>query len=144
KLRAISRVVARLTLLRSSPRYLQRITKHNKHASTTAGKSPPVKSAAIETPVTEPMVMRTKLGGIVSVCAPVADTSGQDLGFWPRVASFRGKAPAPPPPCRQLSSRKFRRPNTCRQPERNAARLGHGQRDRPRSQPGRGPCRSFR
>src|SRR5215470_15063268 len=49
KLRAISRVVARLTLLRSSPRYLQRITKHNKHASTTAGKSPPVKSAAIET-----------------------------------------------------------------------------------------------
>src|SRR5262249_47259954 len=33
KLQAISRVVARLTLLRSSPRYLQRITKHNKHAS---------------------------------------------------------------------------------------------------------------
>src|SRR5215472_14076347 len=85
KLRAISRVVARLTLLRSSPRYLQRITKHNKHASTTAGKSPPVKSAAIETPVTEPMVMRTKLGGIVSVCAPVADNSAtRSPGLAPR------------------------------------------------------------
>ena len=32
-----------------------------------AGSKPPVKSAAIETPVTEPMVMRTRLGGMVSV-----------------------------------------------------------------------------
>ena len=36
---------------------------------------PPVNSAAIETPVTEPMVMRTRLGGMVSVWAPVADSS---------------------------------------------------------------------
>ena len=31
--------------------------------------------AAIETPVTEPMVISTKLGGTVSVCAPVAASS---------------------------------------------------------------------
>ena len=43
--------------------------------STTPGSRPPVKSAAIETPVTEPMVMRTRLGGIVSVWAPVAESS---------------------------------------------------------------------
>ena len=29
-------------------------------------------SAAIETPVTEPIVISTRLGGMVSVCAPVA------------------------------------------------------------------------
>ena len=29
-------------------------------------------SAEIETPVTEPMVISTRLGGMVSVCAPVA------------------------------------------------------------------------
>ena len=33
---------------------------------------PPVKSAAIETPVTDPIVINTRLGGMVSVCAPVA------------------------------------------------------------------------
>ena len=31
--------------------------------------------AAIDTPVTEPMVISTRLGGIVSVCAPVAESS---------------------------------------------------------------------
>ena len=40
-----------------------------------AGSTPPVNSAAIETPVTEPMVMRTRLGGMVSVWAPVAANS---------------------------------------------------------------------
>ena len=40
-----------------------------------AGSRPPVNSAAIETPVTEPMVIRTRLGGMVSVCAPVAASS---------------------------------------------------------------------
>jgi hypothetical protein len=34
-----------------------------------------VKRAAIDTPVTEPIVMSTRLGGMVSVCAPVADSS---------------------------------------------------------------------
>ncbi len=41
-------------------------------ASTTPGSRPPVNSAAIETPVTEPIVISTRLGGMVSVCAPVA------------------------------------------------------------------------
>ena len=35
-------------------------------ASTSAGNRPPVNSAAIDTPVTEPMVISTRLGGMVS------------------------------------------------------------------------------
>ena len=54
-------------------------------ASTTLGSRPPVNSAAIDTPVTEPMVMRTRLGGMVSVCAPVADNSAtRSPGLAPR------------------------------------------------------------
>ncbi|MNT99254.1 hypothetical protein D3C72_2420600 [compost metagenome] len=46
---------------------------------------PPVNSAAMETPVTEPMVMSTMDGGIVSVCAPVAESSAtRSPGFAPR------------------------------------------------------------
>ena len=42
-------------------------------------------SAAIETPVTEPMVISTRLGGMVSVCAPVADSSATSSpGLAPR------------------------------------------------------------
>ena len=42
---------------------------------TTAGSNPPVNSAAIDTPVTEPIVMSTRLGGIVSDMAPDDDSS---------------------------------------------------------------------
>ena len=41
-------------------------------------------SAAIDTPVTEPMVISTRLGGMVSVCAPVAAS---------RATSSPGSAP---------------------------------------------------
>ena len=42
-------------------------------------------SAAIETPVTEPIVISTRLGGMVSVCAPVAESSAtRSPGFAPR------------------------------------------------------------
>ena len=42
-------------------------------------------SAAIDTPVTEPMVISTRLGGMVSVCAPVADSSAtRSPGLAPR------------------------------------------------------------
>ena len=44
-------------------------------ASTSAGNSPPLNSAAIDTPVTEPIVMSTRLGGIVSDIAPEEDSS---------------------------------------------------------------------
>jgi hypothetical protein len=36
---------------------------------------PAANSAAMEMPVTEPMVISTMLGGMVSVCAPVAASS---------------------------------------------------------------------
>ncbi len=46
---------------------------------------PPVNSAAIETPVTEPMVISTIEGGMVSVCAPVvARSATRSPGFAPR------------------------------------------------------------
>ena len=50
-------------------------TAQSTRPSTAAGSKPPVNSAAIETPVTEPMVISTRLGGTVSVCAPVAASS---------------------------------------------------------------------
>jgi hypothetical protein len=44
-----------------------------------------VNSAAIDTPVTEPMVISTRLGGMVSVCAPVAASSASSSpGLSPR------------------------------------------------------------
>ena len=44
-------------------------------AATSAGISPPVNSAAIDTPVTEPMVISTRLGGMVSDMAPEEESS---------------------------------------------------------------------
>ena len=44
-------------------------------ASTTPGRMPPVNSAAIEMPATEPMVISTSEGGIVSAIAPEAASS---------------------------------------------------------------------
>ena len=42
--------------------------------STAEGSNPPTNSAAMETPVTEPIVISTMLGGTVSVCAPVTES----------------------------------------------------------------------
>ena len=53
-------------------------------ASTTPGNRPP-DSAEIETPVTEPMVIGTRLGGMASVCARVAASRATRLpGLAPR------------------------------------------------------------
>ena len=73
--RPASPQVARRTWLRSSPRNRRATTKHSPTASTMPGTRPPVNRAAIETPVTEPMVISTIEGGTVSVCAPVAASS---------------------------------------------------------------------
>src|SRR2546430_16468785 len=54
-------------------------------ASTSAGSSPPLNSAAIDTPVTEPIVISTRLGGIVSDIAPDDDSSATSSpGLAPR------------------------------------------------------------
>ena len=54
-------------------------------AATSAGSRPPVNSPAIETPVTEPMVISTRLGGMVSDIAPEAASSATNSpGFAPR------------------------------------------------------------
>ena len=49
------------------------------------GSMPPVNSAAMDTPVTEPMVMSTIEGGMVSVWAPVvASSATRSPGLAPR------------------------------------------------------------
>ena len=53
----------------------QRAMNASAAASTSAGISPPVNSAAIDTPVTDPIVINTRDGGIVSLIAPDADSS---------------------------------------------------------------------
>ena len=56
----------------SSARRRHATTAHSPTASTRPGSNPPVNNDAIDTPVTEPMVISTMEGGIVSVWAPVA------------------------------------------------------------------------
>src|ERR1700742_1094346 len=70
KVRPTSFALARLTWLRSSRRYRHQTSVDSVIASTTPGSRPPVNSAEIETPVTEPMVISTRLGGMGSVWAP--------------------------------------------------------------------------
>src|SRR6516164_2241691 len=64
--RAISARVARTTFVTSSRRLFAQTTAANAIAPTIAGTNPLVNSEAIETPVTEPIVISTTLGGIVS------------------------------------------------------------------------------
>ena len=70
--RQISRVGGRRTPARVSLRLRHRAMRARASASTAAGSKPPVNSAAIDTPVTEPMVISTSDGGIVSLMAPDA------------------------------------------------------------------------
>jgi len=53
---------------------------------------PPVNSAAIEILVTEPIVIRIRLGGIVSVCAPVAASKATRSPRWAPRASISGNS----------------------------------------------------
>ncbi|MET4762454.1 hypothetical protein ABH975_005535 [Bradyrhizobium ottawaense] len=86
KARPISLPVARFTCDRSSPRYRHQTTAQRPMASTMPGSSPPVNNAAIDTPVTEPMVIKTSDGGMVSVWAPVAASSAtRSPGLAPRL-----------------------------------------------------------
>src|SRR5882757_2247292 len=62
--------LGRATPSRLSPRDFQKITTARQPASNNAGIMPAEKSAAMETPVTEPIVISTRLGGIVSDIAP--------------------------------------------------------------------------
>ena len=54
-------------------------------AATAAGTSPPINRAAIDTPATDPMMITTRLGGIVSPIAPAAESiPTSSPGFHPR------------------------------------------------------------
>ena len=75
KARPITPHGSRRTPVRSSFRPRQRATPASAIASTTAGINPPVNKAAIDTPVTEPMVISTRDGGMVSLMAPEAASS---------------------------------------------------------------------
>jgi hypothetical protein len=64
---------------------LHSATRISKIEHTTAGSKPAVNMAAIETPVTEPMMISTRLGGIVSAIAPDVASSAIIVGrFCPR------------------------------------------------------------
>ena len=75
KLQPISRRPARGGSGRVSLRERHHTTAQSASPSTAPGSRPPVNSAAIDMPVTEPSVIRMRLGGMVSVCAPVAASS---------------------------------------------------------------------
>ena len=72
KVRRMTRVGARLMPRMSSAPVRWRASAARPSASTTPGSKPPVNSAAIDTPVTEPIAISTSEGGIVSAIAPVA------------------------------------------------------------------------
>ena len=73
--RATTRRLARWTCERSSRRDRRHAISASATASTSAGSNPPVNSPAILTPVTEPIVISTSDGGIVSLIAPDAESS---------------------------------------------------------------------
>ena len=80
---AISAPVARWRATTSPAR--NHATTASASASTSAGRSPPVNSAAIDTLATEPITISTTLGGIVSAIAPeVASSETSSPGFIPR------------------------------------------------------------
>ena len=60
--------------------------------STTPGSMPPVNRAEMETPVTEPMVIKTIDGGMVSVCAPVAASKATRSPSLPPRIRISGKS----------------------------------------------------
>ena len=91
--------------------------------STTPGSMPPVKSAAIDTPVTEPMrdqheARRDRLG----LRAGRGEQRDQIAGLRAALPSSRGTAPARPRPCRRPSSRRCPTPDTSRRPARTTGR----------------------
>ncbi len=86
RLRAITAAGARAGTARSLLRARFQTTAHSTSPTTKPGSNPPVNRAAIDTPVTEPMVIRIRLGGTVSVCAEVAASKATRS---PRVAPRR-------------------------------------------------------
>ena len=97
--KAISKLLAiSLTLALAAgvaERLRRATTKHSPTASTRLGTRPPVNNAAIDTPVTEPMVISTMEGGTVSVWAPVAASSAtRSPGCAPRARISGNRAGA--------------------------------------------------
>ena len=81
----ISRNVARFASSTLSPRERHKMTTSKQIAASNAGTSPAVKSAPIDTPVTEPIMISTRLGGIVSAIAPAeASIATRSFGSDPR------------------------------------------------------------
>ena len=69
----------------SARRERNQATTTNANAATAAGNRPPVNRAAIEMLVTEPIVISTRLGGIVSdIALEVASSEASSPGWAPR------------------------------------------------------------
>ena len=77
---------ARLRPAVSSLRERHQATATSAKAATKAGNNPPVNNAEIDTFVTDPMVISTKLGGIVSdIALEVASSAASSPGCCPRL-----------------------------------------------------------
>ena len=114
-------------------------------ASTSAGSSPPVNSAAIDTlgdradhdqHDARRDRLRHRAGG--------GEQRDKFAGFHARAPSSRETAPARPPPCRRPWRRKCRRPDTSRRAARRKARRARGRAATRGTPPWRAPCRSCR
>ena len=85
KVRAISITGARVPAPVSSLRARNQATTTRPSAATNAGSRPPVNSATIDILVTEPIVISTRLGGIVSdIALDVASSEASSPGWAPR------------------------------------------------------------
>ena len=85
KVRTISDTGARAPPPVSMWRERYQLTTTSATAATAAGSSPPVNSAVIDTLVTEPMVISTRLGGIVSdIALELASSAASSPGCEPR------------------------------------------------------------
>ena len=85
KLRRMKRAGGRVAPPVSSLRDRHHATTTSDSAATAAGSRPPVNSAAIDTLVTEPMVISTRLGGIVSdIADDDASRQASSPGWMPR------------------------------------------------------------
>ena len=82
KVRTIWLAGARVPAPRSARRERNQATTTSPSAATAAGTRPPVNRAAIEMLVTEPIVISTRLGGIVSdIALEVASSDASSPGY---------------------------------------------------------------
>src|SRR5664280_3757107 len=117
---------------------------HSASANTSAGNRPPLNNAAIETPVTEPMEIRTRLGGIVSDIAPDdASKATSSPGFAP-LRLISGNSTGATAAMSAALEPEIPDTDTSHPPAHRLAHRAHGRATWRENPPLRAPCRSLR